>query len=318
MALRRQFPRPHYNISYLVGPESKEVLLRCPYLDEVITCDLKSRDAGLGGLLKFAATLRARNFDITVDFQNNRASHLLAALCLAPQRLGYANAKFGFLLNRGIKDDVKGLDPVSHQFHVLKQLGIELEDPALELWPGGTDDAVVSDFLGGNWVTAVKGVVGVNVGASRKGRSKVWPRQQMARFCAEMAKKDVRVVLTGTAADCRDAEELARQLPQAKLVNACGRFTVNQLACLIRKCSVYVSGDSAPLHIAAAVSTPFVALFGPTDPARHLPPAKQFVLIRKGLPCSPCYKPDCRNVRCMEAITGEEVVQAVEKLMSVK
>ena len=317
-ALRRKFPRPHYKIAYLVGKESKELLLRCPYIDEVITCDFKNRDAGLSGLLKLSASLRARDFDITVDLQNNRSSHLLAALCLAPARYGYANAKLGFLLNRGIKDDVKGLDPVSHQFRVLKEMGIELQDPSLELWPGGSDETVVSEFLAANWITAGQGVVGVNIGASRRWRSKVWPRHQLARFCAEMVKKDLRVVLTGTAEDCREAEELERQLPQAKLVNTCGRFTVNQLACLIRKCSVYVSGDSAPLHVAAAVSTPFVALFGPTDPARHLPPAKQFVLIRKALPCSPCYKPDCKNVRCMDAISSEEVAQAVMKLMSVK
>jgi ADP-heptose:LPS heptosyltransferase len=84
---------------------------------------------------------------------------------------------------------------------------------------------------------------------------------------------------------------------------------------LIRKCSVFISGDSAPLHVAAAVSTPFVALFGPTDPRRHLPPAKNFAVIKKDAGCGPCYKPKCAKIRCMAAITPDEVLAQVEKLL---
>lgn len=100
-----------------------------------------------------------------------------------------------------------------------------------------------------------------------------------------------------------------------KPINACAKTTVNQLACLIKRCSVYISADSAPLHIAASVKTPFVALFGATDPARHLALAKDFVLIKKDLPCSACYKSECKEIKCMELITPQEVLEAVEKLL---
>jgi ADP-heptose:LPS heptosyltransferase len=105
-------------------------------------------------------------------------------------------------------------------------------------------------------------------------------------------------------------------MKEAKIINACGKTTVNELACLIAKCALYISADSASLHIAASQGVPFVALFGPTDPRRHLPPAKDFVLIYKGLSCSPCYKPKCKSRQCMELITAEEVLAAVDKLMS--
>jgi len=72
------------------------------------------------------------------------------------------------------------------------------------------------------------------------------------------------------------------------------------------------------MHIAAAMKVPFVALFGPTDPQRHLPPAKDFIVIRKSLKCSPCYQRNCRRISCMEGITVEEVYEAIKQLLEVK
>jgi ADP-heptose:LPS heptosyltransferase len=100
-----------------------------------------------------------------------------------------------------------------------------------------------------------------------------------------------------------------------KIINACGKTNVNQLSCLIKRCSVYISADSSPLHIAAAVNVPVIALFGPTDPARHMPPAKDYLIIRRDLPCSPCYKPKCNNKKCMSLIAVDEVMAGIEKLL---
>ena len=79
--------------------------------------------------------------------------------------------------------------------------------------------------------------------------------------------------------------------------------------------------DSAPMHIAAAVGTPFIAFFGPTDPLRHLPPADRFVILKRNLPCAPCY--NARHCKigthaCMREITPEEVAGEIEKLMELK
>jgi len=314
-ALRAKFPRPNYRITFVVGQESREILQRCPYIDELITCDFKNRDKGLPAFLKLARDLRARNFDISVDLQNNRKSHLLSALSLAPDRYGYDNRKLGFLLNRGIKDTVRGIDPVSHQFRILKEMGVEEGELSLEMWPGPDDEAVVTEILRSHWIEGARPLVGINIGASRRWQSKVWPMEHLARLCQELARRDIRIVVTGTQEDCAAAERLIQLAPAAKPANFCGKLTINQLACLVRKCAVYISGDSAPLHVAAAVGTPFVALFGPTDPRRHLPPSKNFVLLRKESACGPCYKSKCRGNRCMRAITPEEVIAAVERLM---
>lgn len=313
-ALRRKFPQP-YSLSFLVADESKEIMLRCPYIDELLVCDLKHKDKGISGLLRLAAVLRKKKFDIVIDLQNNRKSHSLCALSLAPDRYGYDNNKFGFLLNHRIKDAKDGVDPVTHQFRIFKMLGIELSEPRLELWPTSQDCRFVDELLKSSWLAAQQKIVGINISASRRWETKVWPASSMLKLFEELSRRDMRIALTGTAEDSGHASALINALPKANLINTCGKLSVNQLACLIRRCSVYISGDSAPLHVAASTATPFVALFGPTDPSRHLPPASRYCLIRKELECSPCYKSKCRTKQCMNAITAEEVLAAVDSLI---
>jgi ADP-heptose:LPS heptosyltransferase len=158
-------------------------------------------------------------------------------------------------------------------------------------------------------------LAGLNLAASPRWESKNWPLKHMAEFCAALGRKGVRVVLTGMNKDLATADRLLELAPDAGIINACAKTTVNQLACLIARCAVYVTPDSAPLHIAASQGTPFVALFGPTDPRRHLPPGERWCVIQKADSCGPCYKSKCATRACMEAITPREVLKAVEAFL---
>lgn len=313
-ALRKKFPAP-YTISYLVGEASKEVLWRCPYLDEVLVYDFKGKDAGLAGLLRMSAFLKKKNFDLLVDFQNNRRSHLLGALAGIPRRYGYNNKKFGSLLTRSVRDSKPAMEPVAHQFEMLGLLGVTLEDPRLELWPSPQDERYIDDFLASQWLSPHQKMIGMNIQASARWRSKNWPLANMVKFCEELGRLDMRLVITGTQKDLAAAQLLINSAKDAKIINACAKTSVGQLASLIRRCAVYVSCDSASLHIAAAMGVPFVALFGPTDSGRHLPPAKRSAVVQKTLRCRPCYKPECKQVKCMSSITAEEVLEAVNSLL---
>jgi lipopolysaccharide heptosyltransferase II len=301
-------------ISFLVGEESKDILLRCPYIDELLVCDFKNKDKGMRGFLKLANILRKKNFDTVIDLQNNRKSHILASLTLAFNRYGY-NRKFGLLLNHSIKDDGLPIEPVIHQFRILKMLGIDLKEPRLELWPSMEDERYVDEFLNSQWLSVNQRIVGINMSASQRWVTKSWPLNHTARLCEELGRRDIRILITGTEKELTLADTLMNMVKNTKLINACGKTTVNQLACLIKRCNVYISADSAPLHIAAASGVPFIALFGPTDPRRHLPPAKEYVVIKKDLPCRPCYKPKCKTKKCMKSIKPEEVLEAIDKLL---
>ncbi len=313
-AIRQKFLH-NYKISFLVGEESKDLLFNCPYIDELLVCDFKNRDKGMAGLLKIAATLRKKNFDIVIDLQNNRKSHILSFLTLALNRYGYDNKKFGFLLNQRIKDEKPLMDPVTHQFRILKMLGIDLENPKLELWPTSQDTSYIDELLKSEWLSANQMLIGINISASSRWLSKNWPLHHITKLCEELSRRDMRVVVTGTEKDLTQANILINKLKNIKIINACGKTTINQLACLIKKCAVFISSDSAPVHVAASQGVPFIALFGTTDPRRHLPPVKECVVIKKGLACSPCYKSQCKTTKCMELIKPEEVLEAIDKLL---
>ncbi|MDD5167172.1 MAG: GT4 family glycosyltransferase PelF, partial [Candidatus Omnitrophica bacterium] len=165
-AIRKRFPADHYKISFLVGKESRDLLLGCPYIDELLIYDYKNKDKGLKGLLKVAAILRKNNFDIAIDLQNNRKSHILAALTLALNRYGFGNKKFSSLLNRRAEGYDSLLPAVPHQFQILKMLGIELDDSRLELWPKEEDQHYIDELLNAQWLSAKQKIVGINISAS--------------------------------------------------------------------------------------------------------------------------------------------------------
>ncbi|MFH0762824.1 MAG: lipopolysaccharide heptosyltransferase II [Candidatus Omnitrophota bacterium] len=312
--IRKKFLH-NYKISLLVAEEFKELLLACPYIDELIVADFKNKDKGLAGLIKLAGVLRRKSFDMVIDLQNNRKSHILSFLSGGPLRYGYDNGKFGFLINHSIKDEKPGVDPLRHQFRILEMLGIEFKDARLELWLSKEDYRHIEELLNSQWLTQNQRIVGINLSASRRWVSKSWPRPHIVKLCQELAGRDMRVVITGSEDDAEEAGALIGAVKNIKLINACGKTTVNQLACLIKKCCAYICVDSAPLHIAAAMGVPTVALFGPTDPRRHLPPVNNCVVLKKNLACSPCYKSKCRHKECMELIKPQEVLEAVDRLL---
>jgi len=314
-AIREKFPRCSHHISLLVGEESRDAVLRCPFIDELLVCDLKSRDKGLRGLFNLSEMLRKKNFDLVIDLQNNRKSHILSYLSGARLRYGFDNGKLSFLLNHRIANDTPLMLPVPHQFRILSMFGIESGDARLELWPSKEDENYIEEFLLAEWLSSSQKIIGINISASAKWLTKNWPAQNILKLCSELNRRDMRVVVTGTDKDLKAAQFLVNSLKGAKIINACDRTTINQLASLIKKCSVYISADSSPLHIAAAVHTPVVALFGPTDPRRHMPPADKCVVIKKDIECSPCYKEQCKEIKCMQLIKPEEVLEAVEKLL---
>jgi len=319
-AIRNRFKRDNYKISFLTGQEFKDALLRNPHIDELLVCDFKNKDRGPAGLWKLGRFLRNKRFDLVIDLQNNRASHILSGMTLAPDRYGYENKKFSFFLNHRLRNNKEALGPAEHQFKLLELLDIQPADLHLELFPGPADEQYVADFLNSQWVSPKQRFVGINIGASKRWKTKIWPIRYLADLCETFSSRDIRVVITGSSDDSPRAAELINILPRVKIIDACGKLSINQLAVLIKKCAVYISADSAPLHVAAAAQTPFVALFGPTDPVRHLPPAKNYAVIRKDLGCGPCYKSKCGKVKggeakCMAAITGAEVVEAADKLL---
>ncbi len=247
-----------------------------------------------------------------MDLQNNKVSHFLSFGCGARIRAGHDNGKWSFFLNRKVKNTVEALmSPLEHQFQVLRLVGVETFDKRLQLWSQKEEDEKVRSFLDSQWVAPSQTLVGINPGSSLRWPTKQWPVENFARLCDELARRNIRVVLTGTLEDAPLVDELLG-LTRNKPIVAVGKTSITELISLIRRCQVFISSDSAPMHVAASVDTALVAIFGPTDPKRHLVPPSQYQVFWKEIQCSPCYLRNCPiGLICMKKITVQEVLDTV-------
>ena len=308
-AIRWKFPNAQ--IYCLTSSQASPIVESSPDIDEVIVIDPHAQH--FKGLMSMSKELRRYHFDKVVDLQNNRVSHLLSFLTMPKESYGYDNGKFSFLLSKRIKNNLRHISPVEHQFRILKMLGIDYSgDLKLELCPSTKDEAYIKDLLDSEWLSDGQVFVGLNISASPKWPTKNWPLEYMAKLCDILGQKNVRVILTGENKD----KGLGRKLiakARAKPASFIGKTSILQLAALIKHCKAYISPDSAPLHVAAGMQVPIIAFFGPTDPRRHMPPAEKQVILQKTMKCSPCYSSVCKikTHACMKEILPEEVARKV-------
>ncbi|MDP8212040.1 MAG: GT4 family glycosyltransferase PelF [Candidatus Zapsychrus exili] len=317
-AIRENFPKA--KIYCLVGGESRKILQNCPYLDGLIVYDINEKDKGTLNLFKLSSKLRKYRFDKVIDFQNNRKSHLLSFLSFPRESYGYDNGKWGFFLTNPLKKYRNDLPAVDHQFQLLNTIDIQKNENAyVELWPSKKDERYAQELLDSEWLGSCKNIVGINIAASKRWDSKNWPVEYIAQVCDILSNKNIRVIVTGMEKD-RVASKKLLSLTKSKPAIIIGKTDIMQLAAIIKRCQVFITPDSAPMHLAAAMKVPCIALFGPTDSSRHIPPAEKIIVLEKMLKCSPCYSPSCEisTHDCMKEILPEEVVCEIEKLMELK
>lgn len=311
-AIRDKFPKAH--ISLLTSKEGLEFIKRYPYVKEFFIIRQASGIEGIGALLNISSELRKFSFDLICDLQNNKKSHLISFFSLSRRRLGYKSGNLDFLLTEGIDGARINIPPIKHQFRLLKQLGINFT-PELPLLTISRQESEYADrLIGESWIGRTEALIGISLSASQRWKTKSWPAEKLAKLCDLLAQSRIRIVITGTKEDSVYAKRVL-MLTRSKPFDVTGRTSVMQLAAVIKKCQVFVTSDSAPMHMALFCGVAFVALFGPTNPKRHLQPHDKCRVIYKGLKCSPCYKPKCNDPICMNKITPEEVAAAVKELL---
>ncbi len=322
-AIRRRFPES--TIRLVVGRRVQALVSRCPHVDEVLVLD-ESAKAGPACLTWFGAgrrwwgrwrllkRLRRAQADLSIDLHNSRLTHALAWLARIPVRVGYAR-RWGRLLNRAVPLPQMPMHPIAHQQQVLGAADVRSDGDALEVWPSEEDRQRAEHLLASAAPDAARPLIGLHPGASPRWKTKRWPVERWAALCDRLNTYGAQVILTGSAEEQPLAEAI-RSAANPPPVSLMGQTSWLDLACLIRRCRVFVTGDSAPLHLAAAVGTPTVALFGPTDPARHVPRGATVQVMRHLVPCSPCYSTWCKTIThaCMKQITVEEVYAATAAL----
>ncbi|MDD5618533.1 MAG: lipopolysaccharide heptosyltransferase II, partial [Candidatus Omnitrophica bacterium] len=305
--LRKTFP--HAKVSLLIDERFKAIMENCPYVDQLILFDRKNKKSW-----ELISELQKNNFDISIDFKNSDFTHIVSYLAKIPLRYGFSRGISGFLLNCAEKlfKDLPE-EPVKQQFRLLNKLGVVSFDDALELWPAKQDDEFIKRALNDRGISENDKVVGLAIGASLKWPTKNWPIENFSQLSKALIQKGFKVVLLGEGY----LKEKLEFFPEDKnIVSFIGDTNLSQLISLIKRLNVLVTPDSAPMHIASAVKTKIIALFGPTDPKKHIPPAKEIEVLVKHIDCQPCYKRNCVNkekMACLKKISVEEVLSAITK-----
>lgn len=313
--LRRRYPKAY--ISLLVDKNLAGLVSTSGYFDEVIPVDRKKMSRP-GYLLRLTKKLRLEAFDVTVDFQNTKWTHLTAFLSGAGQRYGFARGRLKFLLNRPDHGYNAVEAPVKHQFRILSKLGIPAFEDTLELLPAqASEEKAEAWFQLAPGMTKTK-TVGLVIGSSPAWPTKRWPPEYFEELSARLCAKNIRVVLIGSPEDAAIAKNF-KDLENKFILNLTGQTVLEDLVSVVKRLDVLVTGDTAPLHVAAATRTRIVSLFGPTDPRRHMPPTMDAVVLMRRLQCQPCYSGRCKNrdeLACLKKISVDEVWDALMRQLS--
>jgi heptosyltransferase-1 len=332
-ALRRCYPDA--DITWVVEEAAADLLAGHPDLDRVIVSGRKRWInelrrgrviAPLREIILFIRDLRRRRYDLVIDFHGLLKSAVIVLLSGGKRKLGYDSQQelSGLFYNEKIPEDM-GKHAVDRYLdfvrHVAGKSGAAClaATPEFRIAIGEKEkrraEALLNEQAAGYSLGKDRPrFVAVNPVAFWE--TKLWEEEKFAGLCDRLREElGIGIVLTG--GESAPLERICRKM-RTKAVNLGGRTTLRELACIYREAALLVTTDSGPMHLAAAVGTPVVALFGPTDPARTGPCGPGHRIIRKGLSCSPCFRKRCETPRCMTDISAEEVFTAVKEMLAGK
>lgn len=313
-ALRKAYPGGF--IGCMVRPYCREIVEGNPYIDEAIIYD---KESGLQGLADIVTRLRREKFDLALILHPTRRTHLIAFLAGIPERVGY-DAKWGGLLTKRVPHAKQfGLKHErDYTLDLVRYIGVEPHDTALDLPVKAASERKVEDLLAKAGVRPGEPLVVLHPGASCP--SKRWPADRFAKAGAALAsRRGARVVVVAGPGEKAAGDSVAAAIGD-RAINLAGSTTVADLASLFRRASLVISNDSGPVHIACAVGTPVIAIFGRNDrglsPLRWGPTGPRDVVLHKEVGCEVCLAHRCaRGFACLAAVTVDEVVAAALRIL---
>lgn len=287
--------KPGARVAVLTKPAFADLYRGVPEVDEVILHDR----GGVRPWVRSVRDLRDRRFDVAFVLPRSFSSALLAYSARIPRRIGYGGGGRRMLLTDA--PEAPGGHRVLYYHHLLSALGPPPapRPPRLDVPPEAA--AWAKEALpGGPWIA-------LNPGATY-GAAKQWFPDRFIELGRRLAKRG-RIAVVGGPAEA----ELGRRVAEGTGgITLAGRTTVSQLAAALARASLLVTNDTGPMHVADAVGTPIVALFGPTDWIETPPYGRRHAIVRRDLECSPCKRRVCPlgHHKCMKEIGVDEVWRA--------
>jgi heptosyltransferase II len=319
-AVRKAYPNAY--IAMIVRPYAAEIIMGNPYLDEIILYDKYGAHKSLWASFKFALEIRKRHFDRAIIFHPTNRMHITAYIAKIPRRIGYDN-KMAFLLTDRIKN-TKHLG-LKHErdytLDILKALGIESNEKELLVPLDNNSVSCAESIMVDNGIKKNGRFISIHPGASCA--SKIWPSERFAKLADMLIENHgINIVVVGGKDEkdlfCADA---VRKFMKNKAVFLTGKLDIKTLAAILKKSVLFISNDSGPVHIATAVGTPVVDIFGRAQqglsPLRWGPLGPKDIVIHRDVGCQDqCLAHSCRkSFACLRAISVDDVYNAVLSLI---
>lgn len=307
--IRENFPGSH--ITLLTATTSYDIYRHNPHIDDVILferygvkSDWVRRPIWAGQhIVDVMRQVRSNEYDLAIDLQGRLKSVIFLYAARAKQKI----VKGNWLLLDGYRK--REQHAIEEMNGVLKKAGMEVKNTCMELHTSSAEQQAV-ETLQANINPENKKLVVLS--PFTRWQSKNWPLDYFEQL-AEALPTYTQAIFTGSDSDAALIQPLIDQRPELG-VNVAGKLSLLEFAELVRQSSVLVTGDSFPMHVAGAVETPVIALFGPTDDRRVGPVGDNAVVLRAD-ECERCYRRiNCRK-RCMERVSPQQVMNSLLRVI---
>ena len=307
---------PHATITLWGRPAILELLHKHPSIDQVLSYEYQGTHAGILGKLRLIQLLRRSDFELAILLQNAFEAAFLTFLAGIPNRWGYGTDGRSMFLSKAVSLSVpkRGEHQVQYYQSLIHALTGKIHPRRLQLVVSPADElSVVARFP--ELITKPGGyLIGLNPG-SVYGSSKRWLPDRFAELADSVITKirervdshsQVQCVVVGGAGEESLAHAIA-SLMRCKPVILTGRTTLRELMGIVQRCSLFLTNDTGPMHIAAALNVPMVAIFGSTDPHHTAPYGSEGTVVHHPVACAPCFLRSCPiDHRCMTQVTVQE------------
>ena len=310
-ALRHAYRDAH--ISIVLRPPGAEILSLNPHIDEIVVYDPDGLHSSLTARLHFLKGLRDGGYDLAVVLRDSAWCNFMSYISGAPYRIGRRAERrmFSFTLTHAVrKRDPKG---TKHEIHrnmdVVRLAGAENEENGeLVLCLSEDERAWAQDFLHSRDADPAALLVGIHPGGSSY--DKLWPAEYFAHVSNQLAQiYGARIILFSGPGEDTLMEQVQSLMTHPPIL--ADRLKLRQSSALMERCSLFLCNDSGPMHIAAALKVPTVAIFGPTDYVRWGHGGCEAVIVRQNMDCWPCSAHRCRKeFECIKSLPISKVLDA--------
>ena len=309
---------PHSHITYVIDEKLQDVMKYNPYIDDLITVDKKGRHNSIKGLNEIARRINDQGRpDIVINLHPNERTSYLAWKIHGKVTTGMSHFLFRPFMTKYTRLDRKTRHAADMYINVLEQLGVkDTSNKGLEIYTCPEWEQKVTEFYESHGISEVDTVIGFNVGSAVP--EKRWPKERFAAVADYFADHGYKVVFFGGPMDEEMVAEVVGQMKHRPIV-ATGKFSLGELAAAIHRCSLFITNDSGPMHVAVSQHVPLVALYGPSNPKFYGPYTQNCVVLEsmeeyeEGKSMKQIIKEG--NYKGVSVISTEAVIEAAQSLL---